>query len=69
MDKDISKMDLDTKISCHILRYATVSKCTKIHVFGWFLVSKIVSTKIRSYPNPFLDAPDLYASVDVLGYD
>ena len=69
MDKDISKMDLDTKISCHILRYATVSKCTKIHVVGCFFVSKNISTDISSYPNSFLDAPDLYASGDMLGYD
>ena len=29
MDKRISDLDLDTKISSHILRYASVSKCTK----------------------------------------
>jgi hypothetical protein len=34
MDKRISNLDMDTKISSHILRYASVSKSTKIHVFG-----------------------------------
>ena len=69
MDKAISNLDPDTKISYHILRYASVPKCTKMHVLGWFSVSKNISKCISSYPNPFLDAPDPYTPGGILGYD
>ena len=36
MDKETSNLYLDTKIPYHILRYASVSKPTKIHIFLMF---------------------------------
>ena len=36
MDKETSNLYLDTKIPYHILRYASVSKPTKIHIFDVF---------------------------------